>query len=107
MAHTPVTIAAVDVARLTLCNALDNKAMRDAKPVTRDLVWQILVADHAFFRILGAHVGDEPLVGCLFVRRPAISPVAGQAAQLAVGSHHRLRFYEVFLGPIWLDGAAL
>ena len=80
MAHCTVAVATVDVTRLALLNALDNAAMRHLQLVVNELVWQVLVADDAFLRVLGTHVSDKILVRNCLLLSLAIAAMAGNTA---------------------------
>jgi hypothetical protein len=80
MAYATVAVAAVDVARIALLDSAYDHAMRNAQPVARDIAWEIVVADEAFLRFFGAHVGHEALMGSFLVRCLTIAAVASDAA---------------------------
>jgi hypothetical protein len=88
----------MNIARLSLLDSLNDDPVGHAQPVVRNLVWQALVADDAFLGILGAHVGNKPLVGGIFLRRLSITPMAGQTAQLSMGRDHRLCVDQIVSG---------
>jgi hypothetical protein len=105
--YAAMAIAAVHIARYARLNRVDDQAMWHAKPVTRDLARDLLVANETLLRILGAHVGDKVLVSSCLLLRFAVASVASNATQPAVRSHDRFWFDQIGLGRIQFRSAGL
>jgi hypothetical protein len=89
VAHLAVTVTAHDTAGRALPDRIRDLTMRGAQVILWNLCGQIAVAKQAIFRMGLAQVQNQVLVSGLLVSRVAGTPVAGHAAQTAMGRVQR------------------
>jgi hypothetical protein len=87
--YRPMAITAMNLARIAMLHPIRNDRMRDAQPVLDKVRGEIIVTDEALLWLFLSQVGDEALVGGLFVFRIAITPVARHTTQHPMGLCHR------------------
>jgi len=89
MTDCAMTITAMNQARITVRHPIRNDRVRDAQPILDKVRREVPVTDEALLWLFLGHVGDEALVGGLFVFRISVTPVARHTTQHAMGLCHR------------------
>jgi hypothetical protein len=107
VAHTAVAVTAMNTTWLAKLDMVDEGTMGHFEPVAGDLVGQILMADQALLRLLGAHVSHKALVSRSLVLRFSVTTMTSDTSQLSVRGDHRLGFYQVGISRFRILGARL